>query len=85
VFYYYHCGDTYEGGVLVLEGIIPCFITITVEILMMAVYQSPRVLSLVFYYYHCGDTYDGGVFVPEGNIHLCFITITVEILMMGEY
>jgi hypothetical protein len=30
VFYYYHCGDTYDGGVLVPEGIIhPCFITIT--------------------------------------------------------
>ena len=46
VFFYYHCGDTYDSGVLVLEGIIsPYFITITVEILMMAVYQSPRVLS----------------------------------------
>jgi hypothetical protein len=86
VSYYYHCGDTYDGGVSVLEGIIhPCFITITVEILMMAVYQSPRVLSPLFYYYHCGDTYDGGVLVPEGNIHPCFITITVEILMMAEY
>ena len=39
LFYYYHCGDTYDGGVLVLEGIIrPCFITITVEILMMGEY-----------------------------------------------
>jgi hypothetical protein len=28
VFYYYHCGETYDGGVLVPEGIIrPCFIT----------------------------------------------------------
>ena len=52
---------------------------------MMAVYQSPRVLSPVFYNYQCGDTYDGGVLVPEGIIHLCIITITVEILMMGEY
>jgi hypothetical protein len=41
-----HCGDTYDGGVLVPEGIIsPSFITITVEILVMAVYQSSRVLS----------------------------------------
>ena len=39
VFVYYHCGDTYDGGVLVPEGIIhPCFITITVEILMMEEY-----------------------------------------------
>jgi hypothetical protein len=69
VFYYYHCGDTYDGGVLVPEGIIHlCIITITVEILMMGEYQSPRVLSPVFYYYHCGDTYDGGVLVPEGII-----------------
>ena len=45
-----------------------CFITITVEILMMAEYQFPRVLSPVFYHYHCGDTYDGGVLVPEGII-----------------
>ena len=52
---------------------------------MMAVYQSPRVLSPLFYYYHCGDTYDGRVLVPEGNIRPCFITITVEILMMAEY
>ena len=41
---------------------------------MMAVYQSPRVLSPLFYYYHCGDTYDGGVLVPEGIIRPCFIT-----------
>ena len=28
MFYYYHCGDIYDGGVSVLEGIIrPCFIT----------------------------------------------------------
>jgi hypothetical protein len=28
MFYYYHCGDTYDGRVLVLESIIsPCFIT----------------------------------------------------------
>jgi hypothetical protein len=39
VYSYYYCGDTYDGGVLVPEGIIhPCFITITVEILMMAEY-----------------------------------------------
>ena len=39
VFVYYHCGDTYDGGVSVPEGIIhPCFITITVEILMMEEY-----------------------------------------------
>jgi hypothetical protein len=39
VFYYYHCGDIYDGGVSVPEGIIhPCFITITVEILMMGEY-----------------------------------------------
>jgi hypothetical protein len=39
LFYYYHCEDTYDGGVSVPEGIIhPCFITITVEILMMAEY-----------------------------------------------
>jgi hypothetical protein len=42
---------------------------------MMAVYQSPRVLSPVFYYYDCGDTYDGGVLVPEGIIHLTVIGI----------
>jgi hypothetical protein len=41
---------------------------------MMAVYQSPRVLSTLFYYYHCGDTYDGGVSVLEGIIRPCFIT-----------
>ena len=28
MFYYYDCGDTYDGGTLVHEGIIrPCFIT----------------------------------------------------------
>jgi hypothetical protein len=86
LFYNYHCGDTYDGGISVPEGIIhPCFIAIIVEILMMAVYKSPRVLSALFYNYHCGDTYDGGVLVPEGIIHPCFITITVEIFMMAVY
>ena len=86
VFYYYHCGDTYDGGVLVPEGIIPRVLLLSLWRYLWWRSISPRgYYPPVFYYYHCGDTYDGGVLIPEGIIHPCFITITVEILMMAEY
>ena len=86
MFYHYHCGDTYDGGVLVPDGIILRVLSLSLWRYLKWRCISPRgYYPPLFYYYHCGDTDDGGVLVPEGIIHPCFITITVEILMMAEY
>ena len=44
-FYYYHWDDTSVGGLLVLEGIIYTFITITWTIPLLVDYESSRVSS----------------------------------------
>jgi hypothetical protein len=79
VFYYYHCGDTYDGEVLVPEGIIrPCFITHCGDTNDGGVLVPEGIIRPCFIT-HCGDTYDGGVLVHEG------ITPRVVLLSLLRY